>query len=104
VRVSTTERRCFVLRKALFGSITSSNPFLSKNLRWALHREAAESIGFGAQVTSLHPGLRDPWNELRTFGLEVHPRSLPAYTSLSNRPQLYRAQRAGEESGDQERL
>ena len=51
MRVSTTERRCFVLRKALFGSITSSNPFLRKNLRWALHRPAAEIIGFGAQVS-----------------------------------------------------
>jgi hypothetical protein len=50
VRVPTTERTCFVLRKALIGSITSSNPFGSMNLRWTLHRRAAESIGVGAQV------------------------------------------------------
>jgi hypothetical protein len=58
VRVPTPERTCFVLRKALIGSITSNKPFGSVNLRWILHRRAAESIGGHSGSWEFSPAFR----------------------------------------------
>ena len=86
MRVPTTERTCFVLRKALIGSITSSNPFGSMNLRWTLHRRAAESIGVGTQV---HGEL------IRRFGEAKEGASAPPYRHVTVQQGPYCIDRSG---------